>query len=377
MTSPVAQPVEELARRKSYTRWRRGASEIRGLVFVGVLVVLALAATTLAEALRSLTPNFYFDLAIFSLVNAVAISVAVGAAGIPLLLVERKFGAYRATFPQWLLRATKRMAVLTVLLLWWFWATYLPIHLAGDWWWAWTSAALAAGFAAYVFIAPLVLLPFYFAIEPLPDGALRERIAALMSRAGLRVERIQRLRLGDFTNKANALVAGFGRSRTVLVSDTLLDICTEEEAAALLAHEVGHTALAHIAKRIAWMSVSLTASVGAAACLAHYGLLPFRANTARLDDLANAPALFGAMMLAAFYCLVFLLRLYRRHERQADQYGWALAPELVPAFISGLAKIDARNLLYFDKKKEHKYTHPATQGRIESAQKFLAARQSS
>lgn len=376
MASPVIQPADELARRKSYTRWRRGAAEIRGLVFVGVLCGLALAAAPLAEALRSLTPNFYLDLAIFSLVNAVAISAGVVAGGIPVLLVERKFGAYRATFGQWGRRAGKRAAVLAVVLLWWFWATYLPLHLAGEWWWAWTSAALAAGFAMYVYIAPLLLLPFYYAVEPLPSGALRERITGLMSRAGLRVERIQRLRLGDFTNKANALVAGFGRSRAVLVSDTLLEICTEEEAAALVAHEIGHTALAHIAKRVTWMSVSLAASVGAAACLARYGLLPFRADRARLDDLANAPALFGAMMLAAFYCLVFLLRLYRRHERQADQYGWRLAPELVPAFISGLGKIDARNLLYFDKKQEHKYSHPATHGRIELAQKFLAARQS-
>ncbi len=84
---------------------------------------------------------------------------------------------------------------------------------------------------------------------------LLTRLRALCAGTGLTVEGVYRLHLSEETRKANAALAGLGKTRRVLLGDTLLDSFTPEEIEVVFAHEVGHHVHRHLVKMIAYRVV--------------------------------------------------------------------------------------------------------------------------
>jgi STE24 endopeptidase len=102
----------------------------------------------------------------------------------------------------------------------------------------WLAAALLRAF-----VPPQLgmwLLPLFYKITPLQRPALAERLVALAARAGARVLGVFEWRLSDRTRKANAALTGIGRTRRILLSDTLLAEHSDDEIEIVLAHELAH-----------------------------------------------------------------------------------------------------------------------------------------
>ena len=95
---------------------------------------------------------------------------------------------------------------------------------------------------------PVLILPLFYRIEKLDVPELTDRVARLAAGTGLSIEGVYRLDLSDETVKANAMLAGLGRTRRVLLGDTLLDGFTPEEIEVIFAHEIGHHVFHHIRK---------------------------------------------------------------------------------------------------------------------------------
>ena len=73
-----------------------------------------------------------------------------------------------------------------------------------------------------VFATPYVLVPLFFKMQPLADAETVERIHTLVNRAGTPVRDVCSLNFSRRTAEANAAVIGLGRSRRVVIADTLL-----------------------------------------------------------------------------------------------------------------------------------------------------------
>ena len=67
-----------------------------------------------------------------------------------------------------------------------------------------------------------MILPLFYKIERLDDAELNERMARLADGTGLSIQGVYRMGLSEETAKANAMLAGLGRTRRVLMGDTLL-----------------------------------------------------------------------------------------------------------------------------------------------------------
>jgi STE24 endopeptidase len=87
-----------------------------------------------------------------------------------------------------------------------------------------------------------VLLPLFYRFKPLDRATLRSRLESLSERAGVPVLGVFEWSLGDKTRRANAALVGMGRSRRILLSDTLLAHYSDDEIEVILAHELGHHA---------------------------------------------------------------------------------------------------------------------------------------
>jgi STE24 endopeptidase len=184
------------------------------------------------------------------------IAIAQYAVSFPLSLyagffLEHEFGLSRQTLWRWfrrdLLKFALTLAFGLVLIEGLFWL----IWLMGPSWW------LAAAGAAFVLsvllgqLVPVVILPLFYKITRLDDGELLSRFQRLAAGTSLSIEGVYRMQLSVETSKANAMLAGLGRTRRVILGDTLLAGFTPEEIEVVLAHEIGHHVYRHIPKLMA------------------------------------------------------------------------------------------------------------------------------
>ncbi|MEX2169028.1 MAG: M48 family metallopeptidase [Pirellulales bacterium] len=233
-------------------------------------------------------------------------------------VVEHRFQLSQQTFGRWsrkyLLRMTLSLAFSAAL----FTGLYAIIWWVGAYWWL---AAAGAFFVVSVILgqlAPVVFLPLFYKIERLEDPSLAERMQALAAGTGLTVEGVYRMKLSEETSKANAMLAGLGRTRRVLMGDTLLDSFTPEEIDVIFAHEIGHHVHRHIPKMIA---------TGVAVSLLGFWLCDqFIRWWTGIADPATWPV--ATQPLLVWFTTLYMMALgpltnavSRRYERQCDRYA--------------------------------------------------------
>ncbi|HZZ72739.1 MAG TPA: M48 family metallopeptidase, partial [Pirellulales bacterium] len=127
---------------------------------------------------------------------------------------------------------------------------YGVIHWTGGAWWAWTAGIFFIISIVLGQLMPVLILPLFYKVAPLDNPALGERMGRLAAGTGLRIDGLYRMELSAETVKANAMLAGLGNTRRVILGDTLLDGFSPDEIEVILAHEIGHHVHRHIPKLI-------------------------------------------------------------------------------------------------------------------------------
>jgi STE24 endopeptidase len=217
---------------------------------------------------------------------------------------------------------------------------YAILWYGGAWWWVLATVGWLAVTLVLGQLLPVLVLPLFYKVTPLDDAGLADRLHRLAEGTGLNVQGIYRLHLSAETRKANAALAGLGRTRRVLLGDTLLENFTPEEIEVVFAHEVGHHVHRHLPKMIA-TSVVL-AAVGfwlvdlvlrhAAGALGYPGF----------DDPAALPLVGLVLVLFGLLLMPAQNALSRFFERQCDRY--ALRRTRMPdAYRSAFVKLARLN----------------------------------
>src|SRR5262245_19489718 len=230
---------------------------------VGVVFVLV-AAFLVGPALDPLLRQWLGD-------NRWLRLIAVGfiyAAGLELLtlpidfwssyVLEHRYGLSNQTLLGWVWKRIKAYLVggplgLTMLL-----GLYAVLWFTGDWWWLYAAVGFLLVTVVLARVVPTLILPLFYKVTRLEDADIVQRLRRLAEGTGLSIEGVYRLHLSEETKKANAALAGLGKSRRVLLGDTLLDGFSPEEIEVVFAHEVGHHVHRHIIKMVL-LSVFLSA----------------------------------------------------------------------------------------------------------------------
>jgi STE24 endopeptidase len=202
---------------------------------------------------------------------------------------------------------------------------YALLWFSGPWWWLWTAAAWLVVTLILGQLLPIVILPLFYNVTRLDDAPLLERLQHLARGTGLGVEGIYRLELSAETRKANAALAGLGRTRRVLLGDTLLQEFKPEEIEVVFAHEVGHYVHRHLPKLVVLSVITACAGLwvanqvlqSAAASLGYAG----SAQMAAYQDPAALPLLLFVLSLFALVIAPVQNAVSRHFERQCDRYA--------------------------------------------------------
>ena len=255
-------------------------------------------------------------------------------------LLEHQFGLSRLGITGWLVRELKHVAVSSVVGALFVEALYAILRHAPDGWPLWATIGWVGFSIVLARIFPSVLLPIFYKTTPLQDEVLVTRLGELCQRAGIAVLGVFRFQLGAETRKANAALAGLGKTRRVLLSDTLLAEFTPEEIEGVLAHELGHQRFHHITKLLvisaigSWLAFSLTDLLGGR-WVAPLGLRG-------LSDIAGFPMLALWLSLLGLIGLPLQNGLSRKFEWQADRF--AVATTRPQAFAGALRRLSTLNL---------------------------------
>jgi len=255
-------------------------------------------------------------------------------------VLEHRFGLSNQTLARWVWKQVKSWLVAgpigVILLL----GLYALLWFTGSWWWLWAAAGWLAASLVMGQLLPVVILPLFYKVTRLDDASLLERLRARASGTGLNVEGIYRLHLSEETKKANAALAGLGKTRRVLLGDTLLDQFTPEEIEVVFAHEVGHHVHRHLPKLIL---VNVILAVGglwlvdrvlhaAAEPLGYQGY----ADPAALPLLMLVLTLFGLILSPLQHALS------RFFERQCDRYALQVT-RMAEAYRTAFVKLARLN----------------------------------
>lgn len=251
-----------------------------------------------------------------------------GLIGLPLALwrtfgIEARFGFNRTTPKRFVLDLGLELLLAVMLGVPLLAAILWLMEAAGALWWlvawgVWLGFSLTLSWAYPVWIAPL-----FNRFTPLEQPELRQRIEALLGRAGFQSRGIFVMDGSRRSAHGNAYFTGLGRHKRIVFFDTLLEALSGEEIEAVLAHEVGHYQRHHVPKRL-----GVVALIG----LGGFALLGWLAGQAWFyqglgvsnPTPASALILFG-LALPVFSLFVAPLgsALMRRQEFEADDFAVA------------------------------------------------------
>jgi len=219
-------------------------------------------------------------------------------------------------------------------------------------------------------IFPILIFPIFYKITPVDDESLKEKITKLANNANLRVENVYKFDMSKNTKKANAAFTGLGKTKRIILGDTLLDSYSNEEIETVIAHELGHFKKKHIIKNILIGTVSSFLTLFLIALLYQKSLGWFGFES--ITQVAAIPLLVLWSMLIGLVTTPLGNILSRKFEFEADEY--AVRETKNPfAFKQTLEKLTDQNL--GDKEPNpfvewFFYSHPSIKNRIGAIEKF-------
>jgi STE24 endopeptidase len=282
-------------------------------------------------------------------------------------LLEHRFGLSRQSLGGWIKDQLKAFAVSMVLSVAGVEAIYELLRAYPERWWIYASFIFIAFVIVMTNLAPVLLLPLFFKFKPVENKDLQERVARLERQTHTRVRGIFEWSLGEKTRKANAAVVGWGNTRRIIVSDTLLRNFSSEEIEVIMAHELCHHIKNHIWKGLALQSVLTFAGFYVAG-----RILP-RASVSLgftgIADVANLPLLVLMMLILSLLALPIANYFSRRLETAADLYALEITGDAF-AFVSSMEKLAELNLADKSPNKIIEFifhSHPSVEDRIKLA----------
>ena len=336
-----------------------------------MLVILLLSGA--AVALRVLTDRIAGGAFVLSASLYVVLLVVMGELlTLPLayyqgVTLERRYGLAKQTVAGWLLDRGKALGVASVMAIVGTLLIEALMRWSPDYWWLLAAVLFSALLVAVAHVAPVVLMPLFYTFRPLDRPALAARLLTLAQRAGTQVLGVFEWQLSDRTRKANAALAGIGRTRRILVSDTLLADHSDEEIEVILAHELAHHVHRDIWAGLALESVLIGVGLFSADRLlgATSGWFGFTGK----GDIAALPLLVLAAGTVSLLLVPVANALSRAHERRADRYALELTKNPA-AFVSAMKRLSVQNLAEEQPSRMVEWlfhSHPPTSARIAAA----------
>lgn len=374
LSSPTLDPARQAqARRYALLRRRLMVVDLAlSALYAGAWLALGWSAALKAALLRLTTHEWLWVAAYAAIFGGLYLVLDLPLSYYEGFVLPHRFGLATQRLSGWVVDQLKALALGAVLGLLLLEVIYALLRAAPQTWWLWAGGLLIGFNVLLTHLAPVLIFPLFNKFEPLgaEHAGLVERLTRLAEQAGTRVGGVYRFDMSRRTRAANAALIGWGRTRRIIVGDTLLAEFTPDEIETVLAHELGH----HVHRDILWGIVVESALTLGGLYGAAWGL---RWGAAALGfagpaDVAALP-LFGLVMGGYGLVTLPLSNTYSRwRERLADRYALRLTGKGA-AFAAAFTRLANQNLAEVEPEPWVEfllYSHPALHKRIALAEAY-------
>ena len=339
---------------------------------LSIAYLSALVATGGGHALASLAARAGSARWIQVALMALALGAGHAALTLPLKLIRgfwlpRRFGLLHQPLRGWLGDQLKAALIGSALGLAAIEVVYALLALTPHWWLG-AAAVFIAAEIAMAAVLPIWVVPLFYRLTPLADSGLSDRLLALARRSGVAAVGVFVADQSRKSRTANAAVVGLGRTRRIILFDTLLGEFSPDEIESVLAHELGHHAHGDVRRGLLangalTLVTSWLAALGLDLGVALLGL-------AGPGDPAGLPWLALVALVLGLIQLPLANGFSRWIERQADDFALATTGNAA-AFVGAMERLAGLNLAERRPsrlKEIFLYSHPALDRRIARAE---------
>jgi STE24 endopeptidase len=352
---------------KKYNNIKLGVGIGKGIIsFVLILLFVLLGYSLgLENYLHKYSANQYILFLLFVFITGLAGSILF----FPVnyyseFYLEHKYKLSNQSFWRWIWEDLKGVLVSGVIGIPLLIIFYYVMIKFGSLWWLPFAIILFIVSVILARIVPVFILPLFYKITSLENEELEKKIESLASGAGLKLKAVMKFNMSKNTKKANAAFTGIGKSKRILLGDTLLDNYSSDEIETVIAHELGHYYHKHILKNIVFGTVTSFLTLYLLSVLYNLSLSWFG---------FGSPIQIAALPLLALWgMLIGIIEtpigsvISRKYEYQADKYAVRVTNK-ADDFVRTLEKLNEQNL---GDKEPHPfvewffYSHPSIKKRI-------------
>ena len=375
--NPTPENVSDVYDAETYQTWKKYSAEHCRLSLIAAavtcVVTLVMLYTDVYAAFASLFPAgiFWQLFSVVLLETIVGTVVGLFESYVSTMVIEQKYGFNRSTMKTFIADRIRGLIIGLILSL------GLVVLIAI--FYTWLGGWMVVLFAAAVFCITLAisfLYPIFSRIGnkfvPLEEGELKERLMELLTSHGYHVKAIEVMDASRRTTKLNAYFTGFGKMKTIVLYDNLVNAMSADEICAVFAHELGHGLNKDVPKMqimnvgnfvlmalVAWFTVrdpALHAAFGFAEVNFGFAYILMGVILNLIQPLTGI--LTNAYSRKAEY----------RADRQAVKEGYG------PAMITALKKLAKDNFAHLAPSRINvvlEYSHPPLSDRIAEVNKML------
>jgi STE24 endopeptidase len=293
-------------------------------------------------------------------------------AGIPFdyyhsFVIENRYGFNTKTVKIWISDLIKSLLVLIVLGGLLLSSLLLMLAYAGRNWWVWAWMVFLGFQLIMTLIYPTIIAPLFNKFTPLEEGSLKADIQELAEQEGLKIEGIYQMDATRRTRHTNAYFSGLGKTKRIVLFDSLIQSHSQDEILSILAHEIGHLKKNHVKKQLAIIGlVSLFLFFMTSKLIlwrVMYESFGF-SSTPGYVGLFLAGILWGPV---SFFLSPLGMAISRRFEREADFYATGILRTAKPLSraLKKMARENLSNLKPHPLYVAFNYSHPPILERIE------------
>jgi STE24 endopeptidase len=346
-----------------------------GRTFVTFILILLFISTGLSSELEVWLSGFSSDSYIILIMFVAVTGIVSGILFFPVnfysqYILEHKYNLSNQTIVRWLWENIKGLLLSLVIGVPVLLMFYYTMNVYGSLWWLPFAIFLFVVSVLLARIVPVLILPLFYKLTPYDNESLKERIQKLSEDAGIRLQNIYRFDMSKNTKKANAAFTGIGKSKRILLGDTLIESYSDDEIETVIAHELGHYKKKHIIKNMIRGTLLSFLTLFLISTLYEISLSWFGFTS--IVQIAALPLLVLWSMLIGLIESPIGSAISRKYEYEADEYAVDVTRK-PDAFISTLNKLTEQNLA--DKEPHpfiewYFYSHPSIKNRVEALKKY-------
>ena len=374
--APFARPLQATetdVKAKQYDTIHNWFFLVRILLSVGILATYLLsgASAALANGLRaSFGENWLAVNALYILVSIFGYTALM----FPLSyytehVLEHHYELSKQSFGSWFGDFMKSLLIDLVLGLVFFEIIYTLLHYLPDTWWLWSTVFYVAFVVVLSAVFPTFIMPLFNKFEPLEEGELTDKVNAMMKEAGIKVVGVYKWGLEEKTATGNAAFTGIGKTKRIILGDTLLNNYSDDQILSILAHEIGHYKNKDTSRLLAVGTVMAVFGFWLAHTLLQLFVTKVCDTGTSISDIETLPLFLFALMIFSVVTMPISNGYSRKREYAADRYAVESMGD-ADGLTTALDKLAEQNLT---NKEPHRlieimlHSHPSLNRRLAAA----------